>query len=142
MIRFIALLTLTFFMFSAQAFACSCAWRTSPTEELAERDYAFTATVVDMVEPGEFDKVVWKLRVDKVFKGDVPEEFVYETSRHFCAWRRFHAGQSYLIYADAEAKDDTQNILGISDCSRTKAAEGAEDELAELEAAAKAPPQE
>lgn len=129
MVRFLVLVALGCVVFAGAARACSCAWDTSAADAFAAKDFVFTAKVVGAVEPGEPDKVVWTLAVEQVFKGDVPPRFEYESSRHFCAWRRFKPGRSYLIYADAAPRPDTQNIMGISDCSRTKAAGDAADEI-------------
>lgn len=118
---------------SQQAFACTCAPPSSPSEELERSTAVFSGRAVGMEVPSgrivsSADPVEVTFKVYAVWKGPKSDRVTVTTARSSvsCGYE-FETGRAYVVYARGEADD-----LQVSLCSGTKPLRRAGDDLAAL----------
>jgi len=114
---------------AAPALACTCAPPPDARRAADQSAAVFEGhveAVTDAEGPGRQQSV--SLHVVRSFKGTDAERIELATAGDTAACGyHFEVGQSYLVYADADAANSAQ--LGVSLCSRTRAMAEADDDL-------------
>jgi len=97
----------------------------SPSEELKRAAAVFSGEVGDIKT--EERSFVVEIKVEKVWKGEIPKTIVVQTSKlaSDCGYS-FALGRKYLIYVYGGEP------FTVSHCSRTKPLESASEDLKEL----------
>ncbi|HEV2883413.1 MAG TPA: carboxypeptidase regulatory-like domain-containing protein [Pyrinomonadaceae bacterium] len=134
------------FLYSGRAFACGCEKPGPPCKAFGEASVVFIGTVKDVTEgarkqkpDGEVDFTPrrFKFSVEENFSGIATKEAEVGTGlgADDCGYP-FVKGASYLVYAYRDEKDDR---LHTSSCTRTKRVANAGEDLQYLRALASAP---
>lgn len=125
------------FIFSIQIVsACTCSGGANPCSFYrGEGGVAFIGTVTNIISlnekygqpiQGKARKIT--IKVDEIFKGNVPGEVVTSDDGFRCDNYPFKMGVSYLIYSKG-ILENTENILPIGLCSGTAPVENAQDAI-------------
>lgn len=132
----IGLLSVIFLVGVQISHACSCAGGANPCSFYkAEKGVAFIGTVTNVVEAnekygqpikGKIRKIT--IKVDEIFKGNIPNEVITSDDGFQCDNYPFMLGLSYLIYSKG-ILENTENILPVGLCSGTTPIENAQDSI-------------
>jgi hypothetical protein len=108
-----------------QVFACECLQPKRPSEELNRAAAVFSGEVGDIkIEEHRF---VVEIKVEKVWKGEIPKTIFVQTSKgEYDSGYSFAVGRKYLIYVYGGEP------FTVNYCSRTKPLESASEDLKEL----------
>ena len=108
-----------------QVFACKCLPPKRPSEELNRAVAVFSGKVSDIKT--EEHRFVVQIKVESVWKGEIPKTITVQTSKweSACGYS-FAAGKQYLIYVYGGEPFD------VGHCSRTKPLDSASEDLKEL----------
>lgn len=116
--------------------ACSCGGGANPCGFYrAEGGVAFIGTVTNVVDAnekygqpikGKARKIT--IKVDEIFKGNLPNEVITSDDGFQCDNFPFKSGVSYLIYSKG-ILENTENILPVGLCSGTAPIENAQDSI-------------
>ena len=128
---------LTIFLLGTMAVsACDCAGGANPCSFFRGKDgVAFIGTVTNVIETnekygqpvkGKVRKIT--IRVDELFKGNLPDEIITSDDGFQCDNYPFSLGGKYLIYAKG-VLENTENIVPVGLCSGTAPVEMAQDAI-------------
>ncbi|WP_020618528.1 stalk domain-containing protein [Paenibacillus daejeonensis] len=123
----------TLLLMPQQADACSCMPPSGPAEEMEKKEFVFSGTVTEIVEPAEIqssgDPVAVHFDVDTVWKGEIGAQTEVSTpfSSATCGFY-FEVGQAYIVYGSVTEEGTQQVVL----CSRTAPLEQATEDLSVL----------
>jgi hypothetical protein len=129
MLGVVALLALA----QADSLACTCSLpfpklslRKQVMKARNESRVVFSGKVLEITENPQTYSVTVKLKVERVWKGSLPEEISIVTGRGGgdCGYR-FELGESYLVYAYSS----NESSLGTNICQRTSKLLGAANDL-------------
>lgn len=125
---FVILLFISFTVcaFPSTSYACKCVEPKSPTEELEESSAVFSGKVIDQLEKGRTQYILFE--VIESWKGFNESQVIVETvdSSSSCGYE-FEDGKEYMVYTN-----ETDGHLEVSLCSRTDLLSAASEDIDEL----------
>lgn len=125
---FVILLFITFTVcvFPSTSYACKCVEPKSPTEELEESSAVFSGKVIDQLEKGRTQFILFEVK--ESWKGFNESQVIVETvdSSSSCGYE-FEDGKEYMVYTN-----ETDGHLEVSLCSRTDLLSAASEDIDEL----------
>lgn len=125
---FVILLFISFTVcaFPSTSYACKCVEPKSPTEELEESSAVFSGKVIDQLEKGRTQIILFEVK--ESWKGFNESQVIVETvnSSSSCGYE-FEDGKEYMVYTN-----ETDGHLEVSLCSRTDLLSAASEDIDEL----------
>ena len=122
---FVILLFISFTVcaFPSTSYACKCVEPKSPTEELEESSAVFSGKVIDQLEKGRTQFILFEVK--ESWKGLNESQVIVETvnSSSSCGYE-FEDGKEYMVYTN-----ETDGHLQVSLCSRTDLLSAASEDL-------------
>ena len=118
---FVVVLVLVLSMlFSSESNSCSCVGSISPMQGFHNSKAVFSARVAKYQQAANGNNTVVRLKVDRVWKGDIAETLEIDLRKSGCQYWAFKESVDYLIYTYAfkDQKQDEQHQVSM--CSRTK----------------------
>lgn len=127
-LAFVILLFISFTVcaFPSTSYACKCVEPKSPTEELEESSAVFSGKVIDQLEKGRIQFILFEVK--ESWKGFNESQVIVETvdSSSSCGYE-FEDGKEYMVYTN-----ETDGHLEVSLCSRTDLLSAASEDIDEL----------
>ncbi|MEC2056001.1 hypothetical protein I6J18_02360 [Peribacillus psychrosaccharolyticus] len=127
-LAFVILLFISFTIcsFPSTSYACKCVEPKSPTKELRESTAVFSGKVIDQLEKGRTQFVLFEVK--ETWKGLNESQAIVETvnSSSSCGYE-FEDGKEYIVYTN-----ETDGHLEVSLCSRTHLLSAASEDLDKL----------
>lgn len=125
---FVILLFISFFIgaFPSTGYACKCVEPKSPIQELGKSSAVFSGKVMDQLEKGKTQLVLFDVK--ESWKGLNDSQVIVETdnSSSSCGYE-FEDGKEYIVYAN-----ETDGRYEVTLCSRTELLSAASEDLDEL----------
>lgn len=127
-LAFVILLFISFTVcaFPSTSYACKCVEPKSPKEELEESSAVFSGKVIDQLEKGRTQFILFEVK--ESWKGFNESQVIVETvdSSSSCGYE-FEDGKEYIVYTN-----ETDGHLEVSLCSRTDLLSAASEDIDEL----------